>query len=1096
MSTTPTDSRSFPSRKRSSAGLGEESSSLSDLEKKKAHQRSSNLKLKKQKTGEAWPEYFDNLFKIYKSLNTVLAFCSSRKNLATTFPVVRSSVEALLHQPLELSKVAELKALLPDLIRFAYIPQSEHCINSDVQSHKGKDRARSPDYSAHANSGHGALEADEHVLILDFSEFGKPKKQKEDQAEHPYSLPVSISPAALKKMIEKRNDRFKKAVDELLAATPTRESPTEILQAAARDHIPIDPKLRNIDTNARDIFSDLLFVPDSHNRPTVEQVLREITGRQSEDYESEDINEFIGLSWYKGQIVYRKTSETVPGRTGKLDIPLSQTIGRALKTAKNISSLYTHQAMAINAIGEARNVVVSTSTASGKSVIYQVPLLRFLEADPTATAMFIYPTKALAQDQRGALEQLLVACDGLGHIQVATYDGDTPQDQRRLIRENASVIFTNFDMLHSSILPHEDIWRRFLKNLKIVAVDELHYYFGLLGTHVAMVLRRFRRVCAAVGNRRSAFVSCSATISNPRKHAQDLFGVDDIEVITDDGAPSGKKDFIVWDPAPLDPLEPSSGHQSPMHEAVTLMCYLMKRGVRTILFCKIRKTCELAMKSLRMYLSSEGRTDLLDRVMAYRGGYSQQDRRRIEREAFSGNLLGIVATTALELGVDIGVLDAVIMLGFPIGLASFRQQAGRAGRRARDSLAVLVADNSPIDRHYVNNPEELFTSSTSDLIIDLDNKVVLEAHLQCAGHEMPLSTDDQMYFGRLFNETCEKCLIKDKEGWYHTHPRYMPYPAKHVAIRGVEEERYMVVDISRVGDSEGEPKVLEEVEISRALFETYEGAVFIHQGLTFIVKEVSHDAKMAKLVRADVNWITEPRDFTDIDAKQTYRIREIKGSLQKAFYGRVEVQTTVFGYFKVRGNTILDVVDLDTPPFQSETTGAWLDVPKGIIQIMRTKGLNAAEGIHAAQHAILNRFSMNTDLRTECKVPKKEYMINQSSRRRPARLIFYDKMGSSGGVAAKAFDHVSNLVHDALETVERCPCDDGCVRCIDSPACKEGNEVSSKLGAQVVLRGILGMATNLDAIPDVDPESVPGTIVEAESVRTIDGVEVEAFDSP
>ncbi|KIJ37712.1 hypothetical protein M422DRAFT_259812 [Sphaerobolus stellatus SS14] len=354
------------------------------------------------------------------------------------------------------------------------------------------------------------------------------------------------------------------------------------------------------------------------------------------------------------------------------------------------------------------------------------------------------------------------------------------------------------------------------------------------------------------------------------------------------------------------------------------------------------------MKMIRTRLSSEGRTDVLERVMAYRGGYSPQDRRKIEREAFSGNLLGIVATTALELGIDIGVLDAVLMLGFPKGdLASFRQQAGRAGRRSRDSLVVLVADNSPVDRYYIKSPESLFENPTADLLIDLDSKVVLEAHLHCAAHEMPLSSDDEKYFGPLFKEVCHAGLVKDAEGWWHPHPRYLPYPAKHVAIRGIEEDRYAVVDVTKIGQAGGEPRVLEEVEDSRAIFETYEGAVFLHQGQTFlasVVKEVRHDVRMAKVVRTDVSWVTRPRDFTDIDAKRTYRIREIKDSSQRAFYGRVDVKTTVFGYFKVRGSVILDAVDLDTPPFERETTGAWVDIPKGIVQLMRTKGLNPAEG--------------------------------------------------------------------------------------------------------------------------------------------------------
>jgi len=380
-----------------------------------------------------------------------------------------------------------------------------------------------------------------------------------------------------------------------------------------------------------------------------------------------------------------------------------------------------------------------------------------------------------------------------------------------------------------------------------------------------------------------------------------------------------------------------------------------------------------------------------------------------------------------------------------------------------------------------------------DLFIDLDSKVILEPHLQCAGQEMPLSLEDEIYFGPLMKEICESRLVRDKEGWYHTHPKFLPFPSRHITLRGGEEEKYSVIDITQLSKPGGTTRIIEEVEISRALFEIYEGAVFIHQGLTFLVKEVSHDSKTAKVLRTNVNWITEPRDFTNVDAVQINRIREIKGSPLKAYYGRVDLKTVVFGYFKIRNKSIIDVVDLDTPPWERESTGMWMDVPRRTLDLMKDSGINPAEAIHAAEHAFLNRFALGRDVKTECKVPEKEYKASESQRKRPARLIFYDPTGRGGGVTVKAFDHVSDLLHDALQTVEACPCEEGCTACIDSPSCKEGNLVSSKNGALIVLKAILGRPIDTDLLPDYSPE-LPrtfNTVVEAPEVRTAEGVEVE-----
>ncbi|TFY81755.1 hypothetical protein EWM64_g2254 [Hericium alpestre] len=915
-----------------------------------------------------WPEYFQQLSKIFQALNTVLAFCSSRKHIATTFPTVRTSVEKLLGGPLELEKIAELKALLPRLVEFAYKPNRDIRVNGT-----STDRQPSPDFGKFEDQRlrDGKFKEPEYVLVLEFHDSSKGKK-----AQDVGLIPApALTPAGVKKLVEKRNEAFNRAVDELLeASSVSSEEPVALLKAAARDHVPVDPAARAL-LAFTDSKREGQAIPDSAGRPSIIQTIV--------DVEEE--------SWYDDEISWRRTFEAKDGKIATLDAPLSESIQHALSEARGITSLYTHQAAAISALARNEHVIVSTSTASGKSVIYQ----------------------ALAQDQRAALEQLLFQCPGLEHVSVATYDGDTPQENRRSIRENASIIFTNFDMIHASILPHEDLWRRFLKNLKIVAVDELHYYHGLFGSHAAMVMRRLRRICAAVGNRRVRFVSCSATIEKPKEHMKNIFGLDDVTAITEDGAPSGRKDFLIWEPGWIDPKDHSLGKRNSMVQATGLMRYLMKRGIRVILFCK-------------------------------------------------------------------------------------RQQIGRAGRRARDALAVLVSDGLMLDEHYVANPNELFDSPMDDLVIDLDSKSIIEAHLQCAAHEMPMSLEDEKWFGHWTKQLCQTKLVKDKEGWFHTHPKYLPYPAKEVSLRGAQEERYCLLDVSNQDNADGTVRILEEVEVSRALFEVYEGAIFIHQGIPFLVQDVNHDTKQARAIRTDANWITAPRDFTDVDAVQTQRIREIHGSSRRAFYGRVDVKTVVFGFFKMRAGVILDAVDVDMPPYERRTTGMWIDISAPTLAMMNQRNIRPSAAIHSAEHAFLNRFDMASAVRTECKAPEKEFKTSPTERKRPARLIFYDIPDKGGGFTAKAFDHTSELLRHALDVVSSCDCQDGCATCIAGPYCEERNEVSSKIGAVVVLKDILNVDIDWDSIEyQVSEGANFPTIVEAEviPIRPVEGIVVEKDDA-
>ncbi|KAM0747754.1 P-loop containing nucleoside triphosphate hydrolase protein [Meredithblackwellia eburnea MCA 4105] len=1046
-----------------------------------------------------WPEHFIKLEKTFKALNTVYTFCSARKSMATTYEMLKGGVENLLRRPLEIHDIAQIKSLLPELVTFAYIDSEilrVHSAGADEAAVRRAEKQKELDeaYQMAANGEEDSGEKrgrkeKEIVLLFNFNDgelkaangvgkvMSRKAARKKAQAAQAANVGLHVpfaestpkfTAASMTALITKRNEKFSSAVAELIVACEAhqpQQDPVELLLAATEENVPVHPELEDRveekRKGLREKKEDLAYYQrNPEMRPSVESLIEELM--EQEEYKSQIVEE--------GHRVVEARQAVV----GELEIPLSPELADALFQTSRITTLYSHQAQAINHLGHGKNVIVATSTSSGKSLIYQIPMLKAMENDTAATGLYIFPTKALAQDQKRGLGALLSAMEGLQGCKVATFDGDTPREDRDYIRENANVIFTNPDMLHLTILPREETWRRFFQNLKFVVVDELHTYAGLFGCHVAFVMRRLRRVCAAIGNRRVQFVCCSATISNPIEHMETIFGIKNVELVDVDGSPTGRKEYVIWNPSFIDDHDVKQGRVSTITEASRIFRFLMDRGVRAIVFCKVRMQCEILMKQVRTDLMMEGRSDMASRVMSYRSGYSAEDRRKIEQEMFSGQLLGVIATTALELGIDIGSLDAVITVGFPYTLPGFRQQAGRAGRRNKDSLAMLICDPFPIDQHYANNPASLFDSPYNSVSLDLNNPIVLEAHLQCAADEMPVHpVDDVSFFGEQLSELCESRLIADQEGFFHCHPRYKPYPAKTVPIRNTEDDKYDVVDVSQ---DHGRPKnvVLEEVEFSRAIFTCYEGAVFMHQGRTFLVKEVDHERKIAKVAQASINWRTRNRDFTNIDPKVALAIRELDGSEYTAFYGSVTITSIVFGYFKTdHRNNILDVVDISSPPFIRESHGTWIDVPKEALDALASKNLHEGASIHAAEHALMSltpvvAMSMEGDVRTECKQPEKELSaaaLAGEGRKRPPRLILYDSSGKSGGVCAKAFDHISVLLRQAAETIAKCECEEGCPSCVAVHTCSGANLIVSKLGALIVLSILSGREIDLDGIP-------------------------------
>lgn len=1038
-------------------------------------------------TSVPWPEHFTKLAQVHRALNLVYTFCCTRKHLATTLENIKGAVEGHIQRELVVEDVSQIAALLPKAINFTYVDEAMLQINL-MGSEENTIGKKTRDFVI----SEPELDKTEHkeVLLFEYidgdlrrqvqhAKTGEPTNAVQRLRNENLKMPV-FSQKQMMKLIEKRNTKFTSAIN-------------AFLNQCASDGVDSVEKIKEL---------SLHFVPvPSESRPSTPGLQRSslpATIPKERKTIPEIIEEIRTLEWYTGQIVPdgHRVFDPQPPIYGELEFAMSQSLVNALYNTRNIEKLYAHQAEAINNLYHGNNVIVSTSTSSGKSLIYQIPVLHQLEKDINTRAMYIFPTKALAQDQKRSLQEILRFMDGLQDILVETFDGDTPMSDRNYIRDEARIIFTNPDMLHITILPQEEAWRSFLQNLRFVVVDELHVYNGLFGAHVAFIMRRLRRICAAVGNRHVKFISCSATVANPEVHMKTIFGVEEVKLTDFDGSPSGRKEFLCWNTPFKDPGDPTSGRGNSMEESAKLFCQLVLRGVRVIAFCRIRKQCEALLAAVKTELTNLERPEVIPRVMSYRGGYTPQDRRQIEREMFDGKLIGIVATSALELGVDIGSLDAVITVGFPYTIANLRQQSGRAGRRNKDSLSVLVGDCFPTDQYFMSNPDEIFTKPNCELQVDLENLLVLEGHVQCAAYEMPINPEaDKAYFGPLLPKLARERMRKDKDGFYHCNERYLPQPSRYVAIRDTEDSHFAIIDITN-----GKNTVLEELEASRAFFTIYEGGIFLHQGNTYLIKEFSQERMIAKVEYVKVDWTTQQRDFTDIDPIETEAIRRIPNSRSKAFYGPIKIKQVVFGFFKVdKKRRILDAVQVDNPPIILHSKGMWLDVPKSALDILKERRLNAAAGIHAAEHAVLSLMpnfviSMPGDVRTECKNAIKEFAKRETSRKRPARLTFYDaKGGASGsGISTKAFEFVDTLLQQACKRLQTCHCLEGCLECCCDERCKELNQVMSKAGALVIIMCLLGKEKeiDIDALPYGEEDVVPAgieTVVPAEEIRMVRG---------
>jgi len=730
------------------------------------------------------------------------------------------------------------------------------------------------------------------------------------------------------------------------------------------------------------------------------------------------------------RLVHDDFYEARPGRPVLLPSELGPAVQSALAKV-GIDQLYSHQSEALYDAFEAPTIV-TTGTASGKSLCFQLPTLQTLTTDRTARALYIYPTKALAQDQARALHAF-----GLHkQIRPAIYDGDTPRGERSAIRKRSNLILTNPDMLHVGILPHHPAWGDLFANLAFVVVDEAHVYRGVFGSHVANVLRRLRRI-AAIHGTEPRFLLASATIANPVDLAERLTGLSGFRLITKDGAPQASRRVAMWNPPLLD--EDLGIRASALYEAAEVFSELVSSGARTICFMKSRKGIELILRHSLDRLEPE----FAERIAPYRGGYTPQQRQDIQRRLTAGELLGVVATDALELGIDIGDLDAAICVTFPGTVASLRQMWGRAGRRGR-GLAVYIAGEDALDQFFCRHPDEFLGRAVEAAILDPHSPEIFGEHVLCAAHEAPLTEADADVLGpdwrSYADDLTEAGFLRERATGFVPR-RADDYPAARTALRSASHDSFALVD-----GSSGE--LFGTVELARAYGTIHEGAVYLHMGRSYHVLELDHAGRRALLEPFGGDYFTQAKRESMIYITRMQAQREPCGVTLS--FGEIVYAETVLGYQRKRlqDHEVIDFQSLDLPTVEFSTRALWYELDEliGAEPFPPQDLLGALHALEHGQIAVLPLIAMcdrwdigglSTNAHPQTGVPT---------------IFIYDGHPGGVGITRRGYDEFERLVGDAQRLIGECRCKSGCPSCVQSPKCGNLNEPLSKRGALELLR--------------------------------------------
>ena len=725
--------------------------------------------------------------------------------------------------------------------------------------------------------------------------------------------------------------------------------------------------------------------------------------------------------------------ERIPAREAQHRQPDAELhpLVQAALSAKGVARTYTHQAEAIDYVMGGENVVISTSTASGKSVCFHAPVLHTLLDDPEARALYLFPTKALGHDQLAAMRELMDG-GGIG-ISCDTYDGDTRKVDRAAIRANSRIIISNVDMMQYSILPQHSVWRKFLSNLKYVVVDEAHYYRGVFGSHVAMLMRRLRRVLRQLGAD-AQFILCSATIANPGQHAEKLVGTP-FRVVDTDGSPSGGRAYVLLDTVSA---EENNGSRGINMQAASVTAGLMRRDVKTLTFAQNRAGVERIVQYTEEMLNGTRsgryrRPDLVGRVKPYRAGYLAEDRREVERGLRSGKLLAVASTNALELGIDVGSISATVIAGFPGTIASAWQQAGRSGRTGKMCLSLMLLRDNPVDAFYMRFPTAFFGAAHESAQVSLENEYIVGAHLECAAWELPLSAHDFEFFGEKVLRSTARTLVDQgrlvvgPDGKRRL-PRGAPNPCFGINIRSSDGDRYYIMD-------KWNGRKLEETSRLYALKELYPGAVYSHKGQAYRVVAFDERGQEAQLVRLEERIYTEPVYETSVEILEEGETAQVGDT--KIGTGKVKVTSRIVGYYEkdlFARHDGGEYHEVDMPAFEFETTAAWFC----------DRGPNKPESEMPALHAIAHVGTGALAMLTMCDTRDLGgvAMVEHPQLGCSAAFIYEEDVGGVGLVEFIS-EEPELFVERMADMVISCRCDDGCPSCIESARCREGDMVEA-----------------------------------------------------